>query len=665
MQSPKLRSSVRVAAPSLRVVASAALLAAFSAHVAAQVQQGPSSSRSPYLRPSAPNADVVRGVTSIVTATDLVPLTGAPASPYEIGGILDGLGAYDNGDGTVTVVANHELGNTSGVARRHGATGSFVSEMIVDKTTLQLVSAQDLIHTFVLNGVDRNGANANALAMTRFCSSDLAAPTAFYNAASGLGTQDRIYMHGEEGGATGWACATAATGAEKGRAYILNRFNLATTPGVTSTAVGGWENLIASPFAQDLTIVAGNNDGGTGVMNNTVNIYVGTKQATGNVVERAGLENGVNYIVSVLGNPVEIVNATTRATNITTGTRFSLVSFTAPSPSGTTFSRPEDGAWDPTNPRDFYFVTTDRLDTLTNTGFNQTIGASGASQQGKSRLWRLRFDDITNPTLGGEIHLLIDGGKDNQKVNMLDNMCVGGDGMVYLTEDPGNSTYLGKTWAYDPITDTLVQLLKFDTARWGDLAVNGGTPGGIAPYTNDKEISGVIDVSGLFPHAADERVLLLDVQDHSTNAAVATPASVEGGQLLLVRVALRAAASSFGTGCSVTLAPALSETPVIGTPFVTDLTNVAPSSTMLMMLGFPLAVPFDLSILNLPGCLLYQDIVFGGSFPCVPTGPTTAQNTFTFPDAFDLTGFALVMQAWGFDAVAFQTSNALNVRLGL
>jgi hypothetical protein len=33
---------------------------------------------------------------------------------------------------------------------------------------------------------------------------------------------------------------------------------------------------------------------------------------------------------------------------------------------------------------------------------------------------------------------------------MLDNMCVAADGMLYLTEDPGNSTYLGKTWAYDP-----------------------------------------------------------------------------------------------------------------------------------------------------------------------------------------------------------------------
>jgi hypothetical protein len=55
--------------------------------------------------------------------------------------------------------------------------------------------------------------------------------------------------------------------------------------------------------------------------------------------------------------------------------RFTLT----PGRSGTSFSRPEDGAWDPADPRDFYFVTTDRLDT--------TDGGSGpVNQEGRSRL---------------------------------------------------------------------------------------------------------------------------------------------------------------------------------------------------------------------------------------------------------------------------------------
>ncbi|MBL9077081.1 MAG: DUF839 domain-containing protein [Planctomycetes bacterium] len=632
----------------------------------AQVVQGPSSSRTPYLVPATPAQDVVRSITSIVTTTDLVPTTGAPATPYEVAGILDGLGAFDNGDGTVTLIANHEFGSTAGGIHRHGARGAFLSELILDKTTLAVVSAQDLIDTVIdLTGTERNALNGNGLALNRFCSSDLADVGAFYNAASGLGTQERVYLCGEEGGSTGYAVATVATGTEKGRAWLLGQFNLATN-GSGINAVGGWENLLASPHAQDLTIVAGTNDGGTGVMNNTVNIYVGTKQATGNPVERAGLTNGALYFVNVLGNPVEIVNSSTRATNITSGTRFTLQTT-----SGTTFSRPEDGAWDPTNPRDFWFVTTDRLDTATNTGFNQTVGASGpANQTGKSRLWRLRFDDIRSPLLGGEITLVIDGTKNNQKVNMLDNMCVAADGMLYLTEDPGNSTYLGKTWAYDPITDTLVQLVKFDSARWGELAVNGGTPGAIAPYTNDKEISGVVDVTHLFPHAADETVLLLDVQDHSSNAAVATPTSVEGGQLLLLRVAPRAATNAFGAGCGLTLAAAPGSRPVLGNVLFSQVTGVATGGVALMMAGFGdsflgVPLPIDLAFLDLPGCNLYQDLAFGGAQACQATGPATALHLLPVPPSFEFAGLELVLQAWVIHPLGLQTSNGMNVKLGL
>jgi hypothetical protein len=36
-------------------------------------------------------------------------------------GISDGLGAFDNGDGTFTVLMNHEIANTLGVTRAHGA----------------------------------------------------------------------------------------------------------------------------------------------------------------------------------------------------------------------------------------------------------------------------------------------------------------------------------------------------------------------------------------------------------------------------------------------------------------------------------------------------------------------------------------------------------------
>ncbi|MEY4830207.1 MAG: hypothetical protein RLZZ562_2003, partial [Planctomycetota bacterium] len=134
-----------------------AALTVASANVQAQtVTQGPSSSRTPYLVPAYSSGSIVRSITSIATATDLVPLTGSPTTAFEFGGIIDGLGAYDNGNGTVTILACFELGTTSGVVRRHGARGAYVTETIVNKQTLQVISANDLIEEVIeANGTVR------------------------------------------------------------------------------------------------------------------------------------------------------------------------------------------------------------------------------------------------------------------------------------------------------------------------------------------------------------------------------------------------------------------------------------------------------------------------------------------------------------------------------
>jgi hypothetical protein len=460
-----------------------------------------------------------------------------------------------------------------------------------------------------------------------------------------------------------------ATGAEKGTSYVLPTFNLATN-GSGISAVGSWENALANPFPQDLTLVAATNDGGSGVQNNRVSFYVCTKQATGTAVEKAGLKNGQHFFIQVVGSPVEIVNTTTRATNITSGTRFTLDPTV-----GTQFSRPEDGHWDPQNPRDFYFVTTDRLNTVNNTGENQSVGASGtAGQVGRSRLFRLRFDDLTNPTQGGVIDLLIDGQKSGINVNMMDNMCVGADGMLYITEDPGNSTYLGKTYAYDITTDTLVLMTKFDPARWGELAVNGGTPGALAPHTNDKEISGVIDVTSMFPHADDERVLLIDAQDHSTNPAVASAASVEGGQLLLMRVAPRQRTLPFGLGCGISLAAGAGERATLGAAFDSQVTGMVSGASAFMSVGLSnvtlggTALPIALDSFGITGCSLYHDTAIAVFAPCTSTGATTATYSIAIPSSSLFVGLKFYEQAWATNAAAnvagLVGSNALQMTIG-
>ena len=90
-----------------------------------------STTQSPYLVST--NSTVT--FNSILSVGDVVG-TKNDGSPWKMVGIPDGLGAYDNGDGTMTVLMNHETGATTGVIRDHGSIGSFVSKLVIDKATL-------------------------------------------------------------------------------------------------------------------------------------------------------------------------------------------------------------------------------------------------------------------------------------------------------------------------------------------------------------------------------------------------------------------------------------------------------------------------------------------------------------------------------------------------
>src|SRR4029079_8641796 len=75
--------------------------------------KGASSSQPPYLISTDPNVVIE----SILAAGDAV-------GGYKMSGIPDGLCAFDNGDGTFTVLMNHELSTGQGVVRAHGANGA-------------------------------------------------------------------------------------------------------------------------------------------------------------------------------------------------------------------------------------------------------------------------------------------------------------------------------------------------------------------------------------------------------------------------------------------------------------------------------------------------------------------------------------------------------------
>ena len=458
------------------------------------------SSQTPYLLPV--SSDVT--FQAIITTGDATSKTNG--GTYLFGGIPDGIGMFDNGDGTVTVLVNHELASNRGTVRDHGATGAYISKLIIDKTDLSVISGQDAFSNVKIWNPTLGAYETATVAFSRFCSADLAPQNAFYNAATGLGTTDKIFLTGEESGVEGRVLGVIASGAENGTAYDL-------------AALGKFshENAVANgTFTQDKTIVMGTDDG----TNGQVYVYIGTKQATGSTVDKAGLTNGKLYGIKVDNLDNATANNNESNTAIPGGT-FSLVDLgdvrgttgaqldAASEAAGvTSFLRPEDIAWDPTNPARGYFVTTN--------GFGSP-----------SRLYQFTFTDITQPELGGTIVAVLDGTEGQQ---MLDNITVDFQGKVILQEDVGNNAHIGKVWQYDPVTDTLTQLAQHDPARF--------LSGGADFRTQDEESSGVLDVTATFGDA-HHKAYLLDVQNHAAatlaNSGANFATLVEGGQLLLMK----------------------------------------------------------------------------------------------------------------------------------
>jgi Bacterial protein of unknown function (DUF839)/PEP-CTERM motif len=472
---------------SFKIRAAAALAPACLAATALAQNVGPSTSVSPYVLPSTAGVST----TSILTVNDpLFPSVGG----YRMVGIPDGLGAFraDGQSGAFTLLMNHELGATAGVTRAHGSTGAFVSRWNINND-LTVTSGRDFSQSAAdVNTWNGSGYTAGTTQFGRLCSADLAAPSAYRFGA--LGTDARIFMGGEEVGNEGRAFAQIASGPATNQAWQLPRLGRFS-----------WENSVANPLAQSKTIVMGTDDSSPG----QVYMYVGDKTAAGTDIERAGLTNGNLYGVRVTGVPAETRGAPVNA-------RFDLfnhgdVSNTSGAQINaddnangvTTFLRPEDGAWDtrPGRENDYYFVTTD----------------ANTSGGGRSRLYRMRFDDIANPVAGGTVTALLTGTEGQE---MFDNLTIDSHGRILIQEDVGNNSRLGKIWLYDIGTGGYLEIAAHDSARFST-----GQPGFL---TQDEESSGIIDARDIL----GDGWFLLDSQAH-----YGIPGElVEGGQLMAMYV---------------------------------------------------------------------------------------------------------------------------------
>ena len=507
--------------------------------------QGPSSSQSSYLTPTAPGWSA----TSLLTVGDAI-------GGYKMVGIPDGLGAFSSGVNQMTVVANHELGNTVGTVRGHGAIGAFVSKWVIDTSTWQVISGGDLV-TSAANMLMWNGttwaqgsfvsgtfSSSTPYAVARLCSADLPKIEAFYDSSSGNGYNGRIFMNGEETGAEGKAFAWIVDGVDAGKAYELPHLGKYS-----------WENAVArsnygaSPGAANLlqTVVVGTDDSTPG----EVYVYIGTKTNTGNAIQKAGLTNGTKYgikVTSATGYTGAV--ATENATGINGAFQLAQI-FTNGTIAGKTgaqlqtestllgvtlFARPEDSHW----------LDTDSL-------IFATTGASVSGITVSSKIYQLDFnsDDANGIlTTGGNIKVLVNSanltGKDGAKAASFDNITVGDDGMLYIQEDPGSNPYVAKHWIVNPtagnqaaIETSAVQIFESDRSRF--------TTGATQFQTIDEEHSGIIDITTIVNDGiTGSKWFLVATQNHAAATGASAATLVEGGQFIALNYKVGSASSIVG-----------------------------------------------------------------------------------------------------------------------
>jgi hypothetical protein len=496
---------------------------------------GPSTTTKPYVVPVASGVST----TSLLTVND----AGAARNGYEMVGIPDGIGTRWE-HGKVVAYVNHELRQNNGIVRRHGQRGAFVSKLTIDPRTKKVVAGEDLIDPGIQywnyatgefsttpspawTNKDGTIALAQPAELGRFCSGYLTTPFQLVSRTSLRGYWGQIYFANEEVGDEGRVFGVTTDG----KAWQLPRLGLFS-----------WENTIAAPNRGDRTVVMGNEDTAAGQLW----LYHGTKAYTGSPMDQAGLTNGVNTVLDTVNQAVR-TDAEFRAAypkgtpaqvtfNEVDWTQGGAAQNAEAAADGLTLNRIEDGAFDPNNRNDYYFLAT-AGGAGTTVSTDPVTGVSSGRDGGG--LWRLRFVDVDRPELGGTLTLVLDGseavGDGGFGLSNPDNMAIDDRGNVLLQEDPGNNVHVARIVAYRISDGRTGVVAQFDPARFGRDAAIANPPEFL---TMDEESSGIVPTDSQF----GRNTYLFDAQVHTTKhlPAGTGPGTVEeyveNGQLLLLRV---------------------------------------------------------------------------------------------------------------------------------
>jgi len=463
------------------------------------------------------------------SAVDIKSLAyaGDTISGFTIKGIPDGMGAMRNADGTITLLSSHEVPSYApiGTFAKAADAGKPILGTSITKFTLnaagdRVLKAANFITSWSFYNyntktyqVSPTGAapTTQTLGMdnfiSRFCAATLvqAGKLLFKDGSTTLGYDGAVYLAGEEDADSGYARGFAFD--MDGNAINLPRVGLAS-----------WENLVPNLKPGKNTVVMANEDGSA--TDSQLFMYVGTKTATGTFADKAGLTNGDLHVMSIPNIANDNAFRAAYGKNKPVDVTFAKTIWDGDMKTqqadhrdkGTEMSRVEDGAWDPTNPNVYYFVTTES---------NKDAGATkeNPSEPGVSRdgggFWRLTFVDGQKPELGAKLELLLDG-SEAPYLSKPDNMEITADGIVLLQEDPGNNAHVSRIVAFRPQDGKLAVVAEFNKEYFAKDASKF--------MTIDEESSGILDVTSLVAKPGDTaKHFYFNAQVHTTGGYTARP----------------------------------------------------------------------------------------------------------------------------------------------
>jgi len=510
----------------------------------------PASARSDfsYMEPVAPG-----------TSLEVLLTTGDKVDGVMWPGVPDGIGVLKDG-ADLAIFVSHELSASNATAaaqkRANGAaSAATVSAVNVDPRAKSTTGVRDLISSISwydyatgswgskpgapagAAAKDDFGTPNHSTALNRFCSSHMAQPGDLAYTQTDASGKKTVY------GFTGPVYFTGEEGGDESRAFVMS--NSGVMVQVPKLGLAAWENLVPAPKTGMRTVVMANEDGSA--TDSQLWMYVGEKTSAGSWVDRAGLTNGQLYVMAIDGVTTDNLFRASRGKNNPTPVSFKPINTDVNGKEqnaqaralGTIMARVEDGAFDPGNPNDYYFVTTESNKDPKATAPNP---ASPKVPRDGGALWRLRFNDVTNPTAGASITMLLDGSEEPY-LNKPDNIDVDGAGNILIQEDPGNNDHVSRMVAYRIKDGKIATVAKFKDVYFA--------PGAAQFITKDEESSGITDVSDLVRASATDTksYYVLDAQVHASplasrpdlaSADAATKAElanmVEGGQLYLMTV---------------------------------------------------------------------------------------------------------------------------------